>query len=306
MGVGEAYSLGAAATWALGVIAYTRLGESLSPRLLNLFKNTFVLGLLIPVTLALEGFLLPTLSLAEIGVCLFSGLIGIGFADTLYFRSLNALGAGHMGVVGNLYSPMMIVLSFIFLDERLSGLQIFGFLLVSLGVVVVSSAQNRGSTWQGSSHHVWVAIFAIFLMAVSIILVKRILEQHSVWWISTLRVAGGVAGLWLAGLHNHAGHAGNSAANGLKIMSARQWLLLVAAAFIGQFLSMVMWLNGYKYTSASIAAILNETASIFIVFFAWLLLGEKVSKRRLLGVALALLGVVLMFCHCGVLLSFAR
>jgi len=57
---------------------------------------------------------------------------------------------------------------------------------------------------------------------------------------------------------------------------------------------MVFWLGGYKYTSAPVAAILNETASIFILLLAWIWLGERPGIRGLAGVALALGGVVLM------------
>ena len=57
---------------------------------------------------------------------------------------------------------------------------------------------------------------------------------------------------------------------------------------------MVMWLAGYKYTQASIAAILNETASIFILLLAWLLLREPLGRRGAIGVSLTLGGVVLM------------
>ena len=43
---------------------------------------------------------------------------------------------------------------------------------------------------------------------------------------------------------------------------------MATAAFVGQCLSMVLWLAGYKYAPASIAAILNETSSVFIVLLA--------------------------------------
>lgn len=290
MGLGEAYAVAAAATWSLGVIAYSRLGKLISPRRLNLLKNLLVLALLLPASMVVDGLGGFSLSRTELLISLLSGLLGIGLADTLYFRSLNALGAGHMGVVGNLYSPMMIVLSFVFLGERLNLQQVAGFVLVSSGVIVVSTNHLAQSGNGARFRHVLIAALAILLMATSVIMVKRILEHHSVWWVSSVRVAGGVAGLWLmqAGLPRPA-HAAASIP-----LSRQQWVLLGVGAFIGQFLSMLFWLSGYKYTSASVAAILNETASIFIIFFAWLLLGEAVSRRRLLGVALALAGVGLM------------
>ena len=66
------------------------------------------------------------------------------------------------------------------------------------------------------------------------------------------------------------------------------------AAFVGQMLSMVAWLAGYKYTQASIAAILNETASVFILLLAWLWLKERPGRRAVVGVGLTLAGVVCM------------
>ncbi|MGD9583533.1 MAG: DMT family transporter [Lysobacterales bacterium] len=290
MGLGETYSIAAAATWALGVIGYAKLGRSLAPQRLNWLKNLLVLAMLVPATLWFDGVVAPALSPLQMLVCALSGLIGIGIADTIYFRSLNALGPGHMGVLGNLYSPLMIVLSFVFLGERLNLQQLLGFALVSAGVIVVSSSGAGTVPARGQLRHVLHAAASILLMAGSVIMVKRILETHSVWWVSSLRVAGGVAGLWLIGIGGaRAGDAASKAP-----LPWRRWMLLLLAAFVGQFLSMLFWLNGYKYTSASVAAILNETASIFIVLFAWLLLGETVSRRRLLGTAMAIAGVALM------------
>ena len=75
---------------------------------------------------------------AAVMLSLVSGVLGIAVADTLYFRALNTLGAARMGVMGNLYSPFVIVLSFLFLSERLTALQGVGFVLVSAGVLLVS------------------------------------------------------------------------------------------------------------------------------------------------------------------------
>jgi drug/metabolite transporter (DMT)-like permease len=65
-------------------------------------------------------------------------------------------------------------------------------------------------------------------------------------------------------------------------------------AFIGQFLAMILWLAGYKFTSASVAAILNETASVFILLLAAIWLKEPLTRRALAGVGLTLAGVSCM------------
>lgn len=291
MGPGEICSLAAAATWALGVIAYQRLGETLPPRRLNLFKNTLVLALILPTAWWLDGLSIALLERNQILLCLLSGFLGIGLADTLYFRALNALGAAHMGIVGNLYSPLMILLAFVFLGERLNLQQCVGFSLVAAGVMVVSIPAQRGPVDRAHLRNVLTAALSILLMAASIIMVKRVLEQHSVLWISTLRIGGGIAGLLLLG---GLGRLRQASQEPTATITRASWVLLIAAALIGQFLSMLLWLYGYKYTTASVAAVLNESASVFIVLFAWLLLGEAITRRRLLGIALAFAGVTCM------------
>jgi drug/metabolite transporter (DMT)-like permease len=49
-----------------------------------------------------------------------------------------------------------------------------------------------------------------------------------------------------------------------------------------------------KYTQASIAAALNQTANVFIFIFAALLLREPITRRRTLGIVLGFTGAVLV------------
>ena len=58
-----------------------------------------------------------------------SGFLGIAVADTLYLRALNVMGASRTGIVSALYTPFVILLSAVFLDEMLSPWQWLGFAL---------------------------------------------------------------------------------------------------------------------------------------------------------------------------------
>jgi hypothetical protein len=121
----------------------------------------------------------------------------------LYFRALNELGAGRMGAIGNLYSPLVIVLSFAFLGERLRPLQLLGFALVSIGVWVAAWPRrlaDDAAPRQRPAHALrgfGLAILAIMLMACSIVLVKRVLEAQPLLWVSGLRMAGAIAAMLL-------------------------------------------------------------------------------------------------------------
>ena len=290
MGIGEACSIGAALSWAGGVIVYKRLGETLPPLTLNLVKNLLVLAMIAPTVLLVHGLELPALSGYAIALAMTSGIVGIAIADTLYFKALNTLGAGRMGVVGNFYSPFVIVMSFVLLGERLNALQMVGFVLVSGGVLIVSSHDparklppnvlRKGALF---------GVAAVFLMASAIVMIKRVLEGAPLFWIVLLRLVGAIVGmLVIFALRREA------PALGARAKAPLRWPLLVLAAFLGQYVSMVLWMAGYKYTSASVAAVLNETASVFIVLLAALFLREGLDARRVAGVACTLSGVACM------------
>jgi drug/metabolite transporter (DMT)-like permease len=49
-----------------------------------------------------------------------------------------------------------------------------------------------------------------------------------------------------------------------------------------------------KYTLTGIAAILNQTSTIFILLFASLLLGEPMTRRKVLAAGLAVAGILVV------------
>lgn len=289
MGIGEGLAVASAAAWAMGIILARQLGEQVPPLALNLMKNVLVLLVLAPVALVLHAGAWPTLAWQDTLLVLASGVLGIAVADTLYFRVLNELGAGRMGVIGNLYSPLVLLMGFFWLDERLGLRQWFGFALVGLGVLLVSRPpRDWGKHPSHTLRGVIIGMTAIALMALAIVMVKRVLEEQPLLWVTFLRLLGAVIGLLAL-----------AALPALRVRmafnpSSVDWARLVLAALIGQGLSMLFWLGGYKYTSASVAAILNESASVFLVLLAALWLREPIGRRGLVGVALTFSGIACM------------
>ncbi|GMV30716.1 MAG: hypothetical protein AMXMBFR59_28410 [Rhodanobacteraceae bacterium] len=288
MGLGETLAILSALAWSAGVIIYKRLGETIAPTRLNLMKNLIVLGFMAP-SLALIGGPPPRLGAADLAITLLSGTLGIAVADSLYLTALNRLGAARMGVLGNFYSPFVILLSVLFLGERLAPLQVLGFVLVTSGVLVVGArAATTPAERRELRRGLALGIGSIALMALAIVMVKRVLETQPLIWMVALRLFGGVGGLLL--LFAWRRESPWAPTGGAPV----RWPVVLAGAFVGQYLSMLFWLGGYKYTSASVAAILNETTSIFIVLLAAAFLGEALTRRKLFGVALTVSGVACM------------
>lgn len=288
VGIGEALSVGCALAWAVGVILYRRLGEHLPPLALTFVKNSLVWVMLVISVLVVHGPAWPALTATQWFLTALSGVLGMALADVLYLRALNAIGAGAMGIIGNLYSPFVIALSFVFLGERFGPQQALGFGLVTAGVVLVGYRSPLKEQVPGQIKGMLLGAASIAVMAVAIVIVKRVLEESPLFWITLIRMSAALVVLgavlaWRGELR--------SVVTGMSILP---WRLLLPAAFVGQYLSTLMWLGGYKFAPASVAAVLNESASAFIVLLAWLWLKEPVSRRAITGIALTLTGVTVM------------
>lgn len=290
IGWGEFFALASAFCWALAIIFFRRSGEALPPFELNLFKNVLGFSLIVPTLLLVEGLQLPEYSLAETAIAVVSGFLGIAVADTWYLRALSLMGASRTGIVAGLLSPFVIFLSILFLGESLRGWQLAGFALVMCGVLLVTWRQNRREV--DTAHlgkGVLYGVGGIFLMAVGVVMVKEILETRSFMMTTTLRLAGGLSGMLIYMVVR-----GRVAVVIQRFRQPLPWKYIIPASFLGAYVSMMMWLAGYKLMPASEASVLNETANAWIVLLAWLILGESIGYRKVAGILLTSAGVVIM------------
>lgn len=290
IGWGEFFALASAFGWAWAIILFRKAGDSLPPFELNLFKNLLGFALVLPTLAILEGYQLPVFTLEEIGITLVSGFLGIAVADTWYLRALGLMGASRTGIVASLLSPFVVVLSILFLGESLRGWQIVGFALVMTGILLVTWRQKRREV---DSEHlrkgVLYGVGAVFLMAVGVVMVKGILEDRPFFWATELRLMGGIGGMLI-----YMTLRGRFFIVWNRFRRPLPWRYILPASVLGAYLSMVLWLAGYKLISASEASVLNETANAWIVLLAWLVLGESIGYRKVAGLFLTSVGVIIM------------
>ena len=287
---GELFALAAAVSWAMAVVLFRQPGRLLPAFELNLFKNILGFVLLIPTLMLMEGLSLPDYSLPDVGIALLSGYLGIAVADTWYLRALNLMGASRTGIVASLLSPFVILLSVLFLGESLKGWQIPGLVLVMAGILLVTWQHKRSRVDQESIRNgALYGIGAVFLMAVGIVMVKNILETRSFLWTVEIRLLGGLLGMVTVMLLRK-----RVASVRANFSMPLPWRQITTASFLGAYLSMMLWLAGYKFIPASEASILNESAAAWIVLFAWMFLGESLGLRKVAGLVLTMAGVAIM------------
>jgi len=289
--LGEVLSLIVALTWAFAVILFKKSGEKVHPIALNLFKALLASVLLLPTLWLFSGTLTPRIHRADYWLLLLSGALGFGISDTLFFMSLNKLGAGLTAIVGCFYSLSVIGLSIIWLNERLTVLQVIGVILIISALLTATQKNRRGATIGRRDLILGVlyGILSTLIVAVSIVMIKPLLERSSLLWASEIRLIGGVIVLLLILLFLPTRRKIIS-----SIFSVQSWGYTFWGSFIGGYISIILWTAGMKFTQASAAAALNQTSSIFIFIFAALLLKEPINPQRIFGIILAVFGTFLV------------
>ncbi len=288
--LGEGLSLLSAVLWALAVIMFRKSGEKVHPLGLNTFKSSLALILFLPTLWIFGETLLHPAPTSVYILLLLSGIIGIGAGDTLFFNSLNLLGAGLTGIVICMYSPFIICLSIIFLKENLTVFQIIGAILIIFAVLIATIEKetekiNRRRLVSG----ILCGVLASACMAIGIVIIKPILARFPLIWLTEIRLIGGTGALFLILLLYP-----NRRKIISSVISTKSWSYTISGSLIGAFLAMIVWLAGMKFTQASIASALNQTSTIFIFIFAGIILKEPINLRRALGIILAFIGSFLV------------
>lgn len=291
--LGELCALLAPLTWSVAVILFKR--SSSAPAIsLNLFKNTLGLVLL-SLTMLVMGISIPRDRSAEDWARLtFSGFLGLAVADTLLFEGLRRIGAARLAVVDTIYAPMVVLLCWAFLGEQPNASFLVGGALVIGGVTLASVDPEALSREAGREVTLGAlyATLAIIGTAIGVVIAKPVLERSDLIEVTWTRLAAGLVGLIVFTVVR-----GRGADALVAFWPGPLWRTLVPAAFFGTYLSLIFWLGGFKWADASVAATLNQMATVYLLVFAHYVLKEALRPRQVVGSLVAAAGALWIVLH---------
>ncbi len=290
--LGSVFALSSAFFWALAVILFKKSGDNFSPLSLNIYKSMVAL-VLITLTMLILGIpFFPDVEPRAWMLLALSGFLGITLADILFFKALNLLGAGLVAVVECIYLPSVLFFSFFLLGEHLGLGGIIGSLLVFSAILVGSMTRENKNQKIPMTRETLVGIISgllsVVLMALGIVMIKGVLEHTNVFWATLVRVVAGCITLFAIVIF----HPGRKKyIDELKF--SRAWLIALPASVSGNFIALLFWVAGMKYTTASQAGILNQMSTIFIFILAAVWLKEKITLQKTIAICLAFTGACL-------------
>lgn len=287
--LGEICALLAPLCWSGAMILYKR-SESVPAVAITFFKNTIALVLLSITMLAL-GVTIPDRSGADWARVIGSGVLGLAVSDTLLFAGMKRIGAARIAIVDTVYAPMVVLLAWVFLGEELSATFLGGALAVVTGVALASidpGALRAGTAVPPRDIVVGMvlATVAIAGTATGVVLVRPVLQASDLVEVNWSRIAAGFGAQALFILATGQREAL------VAFRPSPVWRTLVPAAVLGTYISLLLWLGGFKWAPASVAAVLNQIGTIYLLVMARFLLGEELKPRQIAGGLLAAGGAV--------------
>ncbi len=286
--LGSLAALTSAAAWAFGSILFRRLGDAVSPLGMNLGKG--IIGMLYLGVMLLVFGIEPMTNRTFLFLGI-SGLLGITFGDTFFFKALLFLGPRLTILLGALGPVFTVILAVVFLQEKLSLLTWIGIPLTVIGVSWVLWEQLPGEkikkNWASGIKY---AFLSILCMSVGIIFAKIGVTSCSPLQSTFIRILWATIGLSIWG-----GASGQLKNWLIPFKKPHLLRFIFFTVFIVIFGGFYLFLFALKYIDASVATVLNSTTPLFILPMTAFILKEKVTPRTIIGATVAVCGIALIF-----------
>jgi drug/metabolite transporter (DMT)-like permease len=290
--LGGIVALSAAFLWALASIWFSRLGKHLPVIQINLLKGILAIAILI-VILILSGGTLAALPFQPMVMLVISGIVGITIGDTAYLKALQSLGPRRTLLLANLAPPMVGVIAWAFLDERLVLRAWLGIFLTLAGITWVIFERTQE---ENRSTNLRLGLFFGFLAAlcqsVAVVLSRAALTRSPIDALQSTIVRLGAAIFVLAFwslLRQQAILPWRT-----LVSQPRLAVWLMTATLFGTVLAMWLQQIAIDLTPVGIVQTLLSTSPLFILPIV-ALQGEQISPRAIAGALVAMLGIGLLY-----------
>ena len=288
--IGIFSALGASLSWTYSCFIWRSQTNLNRPLDINLLKNLLAFIFFSPVILTFKDLVQYKFLI----LLLLSGVIGIGFGDTFYLKSLKLLGTRKTLSIEAL-SPILAALSGgIFISENLSIRSWIGIIFVSISIISILKNKNslvdknHNFTTKNFSYRNYIYSFLSILCAVIGALLSRyvFLETNlNPLQTTEIRLLGSIIFLMIISKFRI-----NFFLNRLKSMEKIQFILsIILGTNIGIFLQQLVFQN----LPLGIGWTLLSTSPIFSLFLAKKEEG-KLSKEIIITTILLFIGISLI------------
>jgi len=293
--IGELAALGAAISWTVSALFYKKALEEVSPISANIIRLTLTGSILMLLLLFLGKLaLLTTLPTGSVLLASASGIIGLGFGDTLYFVSLKWIGVSRTVPLTCIYPLFNVLWAAFLLGEQISFAVALGAVTIVVGIVFLGqdSEASGKETRKVLIVGMIIAIVTAAIWSVSIammgVAVKEAPDIDHALVINVVRVVS-IAAAMLA--------FSPIVDRKLGFLKARKRtvITLIAGGIVALGVGWFMLSYSFTLSPQARAVPISSTTPLFSTLAGIMLLREKVTARNVLGSILIVAGIFLVF-----------
>jgi drug/metabolite transporter (DMT)-like permease len=269
--------------WSFAFVA-GKIGVTDCPPLILLTARFSLAGILILGITALRGEAWSSLTWRDAGIFAILGVANNALYLGLGYTGLQTVSAGLGGLIVSANPVFTAVLAAVFLGEALTWRKVTGLLLGISGVSFI--VWHRMSVGTDSSHGIVFTLASLASIVVGTILFKVLAPKGSLWVGNGVQnLAGGLALLPFAFTLSSV----SDIAPSTRLLGAFAFLVLG-----GSILAYLLWFHLLKVCGATAASAYHFLMPPLGMLFAFLVLGEHVETRDLLGIVPVALGIYLV------------
>ena len=298
--VGESAAVITSGLWTVSSLFFTSAGRRIGSLSVNAYRTIIAIGFIVIAHLILLGTILPAANAAQWFWMGASGVVGLGIGDGGLFAAYVTIGPRRSVLIMAL-SPIFASLgAYFMLGEVVSELGIVGIALTLAGVVVVILEEEKRTgevpvSTKLKSYGILFALIGAVGQGIGLVFSKKGIDLVPNATLNPLsatlmRLILGALSVWvvllLAGrlpeLHN--------------ALKDREGIgHTVAGALIGPFLGITLSMVAVTYTETGVAQTLMSLMPVLIIPTVWIRYKQRTSSRGILGAAIAVFGVAILF-----------
>jgi drug/metabolite transporter (DMT)-like permease len=293
--IGELAALATSFFFALTALIFTSTGRLVGSQVTNRMRITFAMVYLVVLNLILYGEPLPFSAESSRWIWLsLSGIIGLSLGDAFLFQSFLWVGP-RLGTLLLSLAPIFgSILAWIFFGEILTPLQITGIVLALAGIAwVVAAHEEPANTPHGHTRRgVIFGVLAGLGQAVGLVLSKQgMFGEFSVFEANSIRMLAALIFVWV-----WTAFEGKVSATFTTLKEKPRVIgLLALGALVGPLLGVSASLLAVQHAEIGVASTLMALPPVIVLPFSYFVYREKIGWQAILGTALAIGGVTILF-----------
>ncbi len=291
--IGEVAALLTAAFWTTTAMSFEIAGKRVGSLPVNLIRLFFGFGFLSTYSILSRGMFLPIDASMHAWFWLsLSGFVGFVIGDLLLFRAFVLIGSRTSMLIMSAVPPMTALIGWVFLGETLSARHLVGMSVTVAGIAMVVLKKNHATSPALSANipGYLCATGGALGQAVGLVLSKFGMESYNAFAATQIRIIAGLIGFAAVFAFRKEWHRVFRA-----FRDGRAMLFLTIGSFFGPFLGVSFSLLAVQHTATGIASTIMSIVPILIIPPAVIFLKESVSLREVVGAAIAVIGIAMMF-----------